>query len=140
MLCWPSAVSRQIELRAENSWNAYRSGETSLNSSEFAGFTCDRNEAVNTNCPTQLEKLEHGPLVSVAEGEPGFVLVPSQERVEGKICEEYAVYKLDNTRKHNKYEIRVDELEARGCLLLVCIPKRQKRIRRRRGCLLGCWF
>jgi hypothetical protein len=37
--------------------NTYRSGDTSLNSSRFSGFTWERNEAVRTNCPTELEKL-----------------------------------------------------------------------------------
>ena len=35
----------------------HRSGDTSLKVSLFSGFTCDRSDAVRTNCPTQLEKL-----------------------------------------------------------------------------------
>ena len=35
----------------------HRSGDTSLKVSLFSGFTCDRSDAVRTNCPTQLENL-----------------------------------------------------------------------------------
>jgi len=33
-----------------------RSGEISLNSWRFSGFTWERNDAVRTNCPIELEK------------------------------------------------------------------------------------
>jgi len=57
---------RTIEPSAKSA-NA-RSGDTSLNSSLFSGLTCDRNDAVNTNCPIVLanpaKKALNGKLVT----------------------------------------------------------------------------
>lgn len=69
---------------AENSQGAYRSGETSLNSSEFTGFTCDRNEAANTNCPTQLEKLEQGLRSAWQNMNEGLGSYPPRNALKGK--------------------------------------------------------
>ena len=66
--------------------HTYRSGETSLNSSRFAGLTCERNDAVNTNCPTQLPKLwwQH---VSVSGlRNPGSIAThPARKALNGKL-------------------------------------------------------
>jgi hypothetical protein len=37
--------------------SAHRSGDTSLNSARFSGFTCERRDAVRTNWPTLLANL-----------------------------------------------------------------------------------
>lgn len=89
----------------------YRSGETSLNSFRLAGFTCARRDAVKTNCPTQLEKLQGGH--EQKQDTTTWKYTPSQERVEGEVGDEDTVEELDDAGKHKEDQERVDRLEPR---------------------------
>ena len=77
----------------------YRSGETSLNSFRFAGFTCARREAARTNCPTQLANLRGIMSISPIKCTRG---VPGQECVEGEVGDKDAVEELDDAGKHEE--------------------------------------
>ena len=68
----------------------YLSGDTSLNSFLFSGFTCERRDAVRTNWPTLLEKLWISQLVACISctrlGD-----TPSKESVERKVGDQNTV-------------------------------------------------
>ena len=58
----------------------YRSGETSLNCERFNGLTCDRNEAVKTNWPTELENLGYD--TQRVNNTSQNYIIPSKKRIE----------------------------------------------------------
>ena len=77
-----------------------------MNSSEFAGFTCDRNEAVNTNCPTQLEKLEHYLLSAWQKLDQDFCSYPARNALKGKFVRsmQYTNWIIPESIINTRYE------------------------------------
>ena len=57
MPCSRECIRVTSEKAETDERETHRSGDTSLNSVLFAGFTCDRSEAVSTNWPTVLANL-----------------------------------------------------------------------------------
>ena len=82
-----------------------------MNSALFAGFTCDRSDAVRTNCPTQLPKLIER--VSIRRTHVVNANLPSQECVERKVRHQDTVDELYDAREHEEEQERVDELQSR---------------------------
>ncbi len=114
--------------------STHRSGDTSLNSFLFSELTWARKDAVRTNWPTVLEKLQPAEHRSTVIER---VDVPSKESVERKVGYEYAVDELHDAGEHEEDEEGVDEAQPVGGLLVVRFPEGKDGITG--GSLCGLW-
>lgn len=98
------------------------SGDTSLNSSLLSGFTCERNDAVSTNCPTVLPNLQMN-MKSEQTSWLKWYCTPRQECIIRKVADENAIEKLCYPRKHQKKQKWVDKLQSFWRVVIVCFPQ-----------------
>jgi len=109
--------------------STHLSGDTALNSVRFATLTCERNDAVSTNCPTVLANLSHHNTIPIPatkrksnqshietvstknkiKGSRGDRRSPGEKGVEREARHEHTIRELGYARQDEEDEEGVDE-------------------------------
>lgn len=102
----PKSFKVSTSLCPSEIWLRYTclSGETSLNSSLLSGFTCERNDAANTNCPIVLPNLMGG--ISVDSLFSGEITYPDKNALYGKLLTrmQYTNWTMPESIKNSRKE------------------------------------